>query len=953
MKNLNRDILLRIILIYSVLFILLLGCCWHFLEFKYSIQVDANKKIAEKTLSELEDVINIEGFLAKKIHNIFDSSTDHKQLKKRINLVNNSINNCIKYLIWTPKNNIVFENFDSNQIPGSISDACQSFYDLHVLNKYSIDDGLPEAELVNVHKVFGNNLFPGFTNNSRENCQSFLIPNSRYMSKKLWTKSNRKFTLVAFIDFSKLIEDHFYKAKIDEFEKYSSSVQYAICKRNRIITNNTAFKSLLPKLFESYKSVAVPDKIYKNYVVISKYINDETKIFAFVDSYIFSKHNLMFLILFIMTVMAILLVLFSYHLILNNLQSHTRVTLQYKLAGLFVLFNLIPMVVLVSLGHDYLVKLKKSEIALIYDKSISYLEHVDDMYLSEKTLQINSLIQGIESIKASLKQDGITEENITKFLSSQYPKVFRLTLIGSTTKRIATEKGIQVGDEKLRQMNFPNISRSSFTNTNKLSKMMITLSRMFITRLNEIPVSVKMATEFEFMTKAVAQTSPLAMIQNYYEQNGKIFTFGLGDFQAPIFLYMFGISEAKLLDYILLYSWRTSSLIDCYIKRLYLEFNKNDFGLKVMIFFPNGRKPFPSEMRENKEISKFALNLKNASNRNYIQKCLWKGKPYYLMGFKGQKVKALNFIGLYPCSKIDKIVNDTKGLFLLFGTLGFLISILFGLSISRQIMLPIGDLKIGISALKNHDFSYKIPKLGNDEFGNIAQIINETIEDMKELQKTEDLTTKMFANTGKIVSVGNSSLFGNASVFTIAGKDYLDVFQLENENKIGIVWGLIDKLGVASTLLAAYLRSSTIACQNLEGNPQEFVDKVSSLVNKINETEQSKVISFQYLVFDSVSNVLEISNFGCQLPIIIRENQEQPILGKIGKQNLKSKDALVAFSPLFKDVANFNQYLLETKHIDPEVYYTSLVEKIATDEPGGMELTKNSSLVILSVGEPT
>jgi len=310
--------------------------------------------------------------------------------------------------------------------------------------------------------------------------------------------------------------------------------------------------------------------------------------------------------------------------------------------------------------------MRKVEISRIYYEGTNYLEHIDNLYLTEETLQIKKMLNKIENFKVTLKQTGATPKNVTALFSNPHPLPLRFAFVSSSSYLIATEQDVTINNKKPVKIHIPHLNRSSYQDFKELTKVMVKLQKWFLCAVNGIHIPAKQSTEFDILANSTGQTNSEEMIQKSYEYNGSITEFGFGKYRSTVFSYFFSMFDPKYLDYGLVYAWGKWSLGLNFINRLYSHINQNTLGLKVMVFFSEDKQIFPPEAASNKSILSYVNSINDSSNDEKVRVCKWQGEDYYMMGFKGQKNVATKLVGLYPIRKIETKISFMKQKFILF-----------------------------------------------------------------------------------------------------------------------------------------------------------------------------------------------------------------------------------------------------------------------------------------------
>ncbi|MCP4629772.1 MAG: SpoIIE family protein phosphatase [bacterium] len=143
------------------------------------------------------------------------------------------------------------------------------------------------------------------------------------------------------------------------------------------------------------------------------------------------------------------------------------------------------------------------------------------------------------------------------------------------------------------------------------------------------------------------------------------------------------------------------------------------------------------------------------------------------------------------------------------------IGILLTYQLSINLGLPFRDIIRVLNAIRNGQFTQKVPVTSNDEIGYTGDVINEMASGLKErdrLRRSLELAQEVQQNfmPQKPPQISGLDIAGQSIYCDRTGGDYFDYLQLADsgERKISIVIGDVSGHGIPSALLMAAARSS-------------------------------------------------------------------------------------------------------------------------------------------------
>jgi serine phosphatase RsbU (regulator of sigma subunit) len=294
--------------------------------------------------------------------------------------------------------------------------------------------------------------------------------------------------------------------------------------------------------------------------------------------------------------------------------------------------------------------------------------------------------------------------------------------------------------------------------------------------------------------------------------------------------------------------------------------------------------------------------------------------------------------------KIQRAVKQKLQLFSSFGLVSFLISVSLGLLLSRIILIPIGELQLGVKALKQRRFDYKVKDMGDDEFGSLSRIFNETINDIEELHVAKFVQEKLLPRMDKSLRCNQLRYYGKTIAFDDLGGDYFDVVNVDNEHT-GVFVGDVAGHGVAASLIMAFVKACVFMLRPLYKEPSTLVSKINSLFMKTKSKKQRKFMTFQYLLFNDLESSFRYVNAGHCYPIIINPFRRtadfcEMINSPLGasKKNIEKElcfsleqgEAVVLYSDGFYETGDlgidgFKEILHKCYDPDPKEYYIKVM----------------------------
>jgi len=645
----------------------------------------------------------------------------------------------------------------------------------------------------------------------------------------------------------------------------------------------------------------------------------------------------------------IIFALLSYKIIVRGLVLAMR--LKRQLLILFIASNALPGFVLYAIGSDYLQQYRSGLLTDVYNDGMAYLQSVDELYKNEFTIQKSRIETELAVFQKNLRKKGITKRAVQNFIKQQEPRPYGFYLIASSTGMVAGDRGI-LKDEKVHEA-FNSRFAADKVRINTL-RAMFKVGTYVLASLNRQPISSKAGTEAEMVSETLTQREPADLIRMFAD-SGTFSEWGIGSKKHPTYVGLLQLFDKVMYDYMLLYLWDSDNLENAFITRVFHNLNRNELGLRIMATddrFVNG---FPEIILTDPALKSFALKLRDRGVAR-PEYCRFDNADHLLFGHKCVLLKNIRLLGLFPMSRIENQVAEKRKILGLLAFVSLLVSVSLGLFVVGGILKPLSELQAGVAALRERNFSWRVPDLGGDEFGHLASIFNETLLDLEELHVASQVKEKLLTTMVQTDTFGRSAYYCHAG---IREGEYFDVNDVDANCK-ALLFGHVNEPGVAGSLILAFVKSATLQLHGFLSTPQQFVVGLNRLLFENGrpgelKTMQAAVILLsdngqilvtglslpKIAIFNTISGALEIlsgpalSDGGevylgaCQTPAV-RSFERTPAAGEI---------ILLTFSAADFDPVRTRQILGAVEAASPDEFCRLAAEKVAADMQGSAVLS--------------
>ena len=844
------------------LFILCAGSIY-LLNLKHGEELKKFELQAADRLEQMVLAARTQRYLCESIHEIFQRNGRVDKLKDDLDKFAASRQLKFDYLIWKKNGSVFYSTFSTKKWGGNWKRA---YFDLRDFNnkKYASESKVPSKVYENLRRIFGPHFFPRFFYRCYRGSEMQLIfADSSKRKPLLWLKTLRKFGLAVFFDYDILkrypgIEKMF-------AEKPDSNLELAAIQGDRVFASSPKVAALVKNNPGLFKHNFKTNQKLGNFYAVSHFIDENLTGVCLIPGKEIEREVISGKILFFAAAavfIIIVLALYTFKIIVLNHRFSTP--LKWQLIMLFVFSNALPGYVIGVIAMDYLHQFRQGLLNQAYSKGMGYLQDIDELFENELTFQKSRLEKGLVGFRKSLSQSGINGQAIRDFLALQQPKPHRFFLVGSSTPYVASNEAVVKGT-KLVDLIDPEHLRGPHKKQqlHALEK----IGRFFLALLNHTQIPTKMGTEVEMLAETLSQQEPVELMQEFFSRDGGFWNWGIGAKRHPAYLTLLKLFDEELYDYLFIYLWSDNDLQRNFLSRSFANFSRNEKNIKIMAIDDSSRIAMPKELLEDEFLSAFAEKLQEKSTRK-LEYCNWQGQQYLLVGLKCNVLTHFRLLGLLPVEGIEREVNAKTRLFLGLFLLSFLITMSSGMFVSGSILEPLSELQKGVESLKKRNFTYRLPDLGNDEFGHLAGIFNSTLVDLEEMHTASIFKEKILSPQLETVTLGNFSVYGRTVAFADAGGDYLEI---AGEIGDSVILGDVAGSGIAATLIIAFVKSALIQLEEFWQQPERLVAELDKLLKVSGRKGQRRFMAFQYLL--PGKEKIEMVNAGLFFPVLIDRHQ--------------------------------------------------------------------------------
>ena len=903
---------------------------------------------AAEVLESMRYYAATEKYLCTSLASVFDTNQDPNALKQAVDRYAAEHELDLKYFINNADGSVFYSNFKHDHAG---SDFVAAFSLLNQIRARGIrsERDISEPAYVNIRKIYGPHFFPRYYHRCFIGKDIRLRRGYAASGKPLlWLNISEKTGLSVFLP---------------------PAVLYSYCGVRKFVRQNEGnlikgfirggeVHCLDAALSQQLKTEAIAFQKSLNtvirlpgYYLFTNFIDSTMTVFCAVGTDEIEKLEFSLLITVITALMLLGLVIFaglSYQVVVRG--RIPAMKLKRQMLILFIASNALPGFVLYAIGSDYLQQYRSGLLTDVYNDGMAYLQSIDELYKSEFTVQKKRIEKDLVTLQKSLRKRGITKKAVQNFIKQQEPRPYGFYLVASNTGMVAGDRGILKHEKVHAAFNSRFATDKVRINT---MRAMFKVGTYVLASLNRQPISSKAGAEAELVSETLTQRDPSDLIRMFAD-SGTFSEWGLGSKKHPTYVGLLQLFDKVVYDYMLLYLWDSDDLESAFITRVFHNLNRNELGLRVMATDDRFEYGLPEIILTDPTLKSFALKLRDRGVAR-PEYCRFEGADHLLFGHKCVLLKNIRLLGLFPLSRIDNQVSEKRKVLGLLAFVSLLVSLSLGLFVAGGILRPLAELQTGVAALRDRNFSWRVPDLGGDEFGHLANIFNETLVDLEELHVASQVKEKL------LTTMTQAELFGRLAYYCHAGTlegEYFDVNDVSVTSR-ALLLGHVNEPGVAGSLILAFVKSATLQLQDLLPTPHAFIAGLNRLLFENGRPGELKTMQAASIllsdngrilmtglslpktaIFNTGSKTLEILTgpvFSADGSVCLGAANSPPVRS-FERLPASGEIILLTFSTADLDLLRTRQILCDISAERPDTFCRLAAEKVAAELQGSAVL---------------
>lgn len=614
------------------------------------------------------------------------------------------------------------------------------------------------------------------------------------------------------------------------------------------------------EIYEKNSSMQIETE---HFYVYPKFLRPGITVFGYFEKSLFASVKtsaLWFVGIALISLMAIAITIYGWRILI--LQMRDTLSLKWKLGFLFFFANGLPLLVLGFIANDFLKTEKDDYIHRIMSEGTRFLQDFDEKYELETARCIIRKDKITNKLFSKEHIGDLNHEDAEELFWGISSDTWVCCLVASEGKTLFRNQDGNYGSTDLKRKR-----REMDKNTKTQLEFGKRIGSFFLNLVNNKPVNEKSATEIELMVETAVRKTLNSFTYEILDKRGSFLNIGYGQNVHPALMDTFSFEGHTDYDYFMLSTIRTKYYQLHYLEKAVPQVNRNDIGLKVVLWKnDNGYCP---NITVTEELSEFKNRLTDYPLKEPVM-INHGGVEYIAMGFNCKHITGYKIMGFYPMERVDERIRDRVKELIVIAVLSLLLTLALSLAIIRGFLTPLNEISNGAKAIEQKNFEHRLPELGRDEFGDMGRIFNNVMVDLEELSVAGTIQQQLLPTAP--IKTGNFSLFGKSVAMGSLGGDYFDFLEM-TDDKFAVALGDVAGHGVGAALIMAMAKAGLIHLEELWEQPQKLVSRLHELIFASKTKKQKKIMTFQYLYADGIKGTAIYSNAGACSPMIVRKSQ--------------------------------------------------------------------------------
>ncbi|GAB4277165.1 MAG: hypothetical protein Kow0029_19740 [Candidatus Rifleibacteriota bacterium] len=526
-------------------------------------------------------------------------------------------------------------------------------------------------------------------------------------------------------------------------------------------------------------------------------------------------------------------------------------SIRFKLAFLFLYANGLPLMILGTIGYEYLQQQRYNLIQEIHNKNERILLDIDAGY--RKHLHILE-IKTEEYLK-----------DFRKAVTNQIPDPRMQNLLAPLFEKLGADEVHIFNQDGQALLSHKRMKKPA---SQTFMRLFATGALIFANQKENERFQALLDNAENKITVAGSRffDRGASVLQTLLKKLNKLENLTFGTQTKLCYTTLLGNKEKRFFHSMMIIAWQEDEAQANYVFDLIRKFNHG--RIKPLLganFMFNGKVVCPGlkDQRKLLPVLQKAANLQSAQEEDFNIS----GTGYIATAICGKNLRNISMVAITPRSEVEEKIERLKVQIFIFILISLAISSGVAFSLSEQFLEPIRQLSEAVSQIGKRNFRFRTAIDSNDEFGDLGKIFNSSMHELEELEIARVVQEDLFP--GNFLYGKRLGIYAKTVTMTRLGGDYYDFFRLD-DHLSGIFMGDVAGHGIPAALIMAMAKATVLLSEDLY-NPAQLLTSLHNMLYSLKSRKFKKMMTCQYMTFNDNNGVLTIANAGHCYPVIVSD----------------------------------------------------------------------------------
>ena len=548
-------------------------------------------------------------------------------------------------------------------------------------------------------------------------------------------------------------------------------------------------------------------------------------------------------------VMIFVFIFYCYSLRLKRISFSIRT----RIALLFIYANGLPLLILGTIGHEYLQQLEGTLLHNAHRNHERLLEEVDAGFKRFRSV----LERRAQASLASYSADVI----------ERMPNSNDVPFFKATVEKLDAEEAYVFGADGEVMLSY---RRSRKAQSQTILKLFAAHALHYLNRTYDNMAGAKFgisgATSYFELSKESMSKDGMTMLKSVLHIADRVEKFSFGTEERMCYITFFGNRKTRSFHSMLILSWLHNQVQEFYARQQAEDLSSSHAGRMVLVGLAqhSGNLVGSCSIADTRlrPILHKAFNLQSARENALYHG----GKRYIVTALAGRQLDNLSLAAIIPAAAIEAAVKTAQIQLLWLSVISLLIVSGVVYALTRQFLEPVRQLAESVKQIGQRNFGFRNTISSADEFGDLGRVFNSTMAGMHELEIGKIVQDTLLPDA--YYQSGGIEIYARSVSMTRLGGDYFDYCRPE-PGKTGVFMGDVAGHGIPAALLMAMAKAIVTIDVNSQREPALLLTSLHNILFKLKSEGFKRMMTCQYLVIDDRTGACSFANAGHCYPILV------------------------------------------------------------------------------------